>query len=167
MPTPAASSEASSASPLWRLSSSLGTSSITSAPANGRNTMSVRPQSVRNALLSIDGEPWPLPSDEEDEGAGEHGDRSEEEGAVLLDLAGGEPPRRLAATPGRSGGPQHGAVDHVLVDEPVRQPPDQRGQAPGTVHDAVDHVLVEPVDRPGHGALRAAGDDVGVEGVEV
>src|SRR5918993_6034298 len=152
-PTPAAASETSSANHLCVCSSALGMSSITSAPASGRNTMSVRPQSVRNSLLFI-GEPWRWPSDEDDEDAGEQRGRAEQEGAVLLDLAGGELAEDLAAALGGGGGAVDGPVDDLLVD--VRVDPAARGggEAGGAIYHTLDHVLVDPVDPPRPGSTR-------------
>src|SRR5918994_904283 len=108
---------------LCRPSSSLGMSSITSAPASGRKTMRVRPQSVRNSLLSMGAEPWPRPSDEDDEGAGEHGDRSEEQGAVLLDLAGRELAGGLAPALGGGRPAAHPPAHHPPADVRVDETP--------------------------------------------
>ena len=168
-PTPAAASAATSATHLWSCSSVWGMSSITSAPASGRNTMRVRPQSVRNWLLSMwVREPW----------------RSRQTKMMMA-------PANTAAAPNRSAPycwtlPEvswrktwpllsaaaadavDGAVDHLLVDARVDEAADDGRRAdPAAVDHAVDDVLVDPVGGPGDRALDAADDDVGVEAVEV
>src|SRR5262245_26453526 len=147
---------------LCACSSALGMSSITSAPAAGRNTMRVRPQSVRNSLFI-----GFYQSDEDDEGAGEERGRPEEEGAVLLHLAGRQLAEDLAAALGGGGRAVDGPVDDLLVDVRVDPAAAGGGEPAGAVDHPVDHVLVEPVDAPRDRALGAGRDHVGVKVVEV
>src|SRR5262245_27730690 len=126
---------------LCACSSALGMRSITSAPATGSNSMRVRPQSVRNSLFIGLNQ-----SDEDDECAGEQRRSPEQEGAVLLDLAGRQLAEDLAAGLGGARGTVDGPVDHLLVDVRVHPAPTRGGEAADAVDHPVDHVLVEPVD---------------------
>ena len=58
-------------------------------------------------------------------------------------------------------------VDDLLVDLVVDEASGGDAARADAVHDPVEDVLVEPVGRPGDRSLDAAGDDTGVEVVEV
>src|SRR5262245_19895080 len=119
--------------------------SITATPASGRNTATVSAQ-----LLSVRGVMrvrWLLDDDHEDEG-GDAG-RGEEQGAVLLDLAGLHGAQPRARLLGDEAGAVHGPVDEGLVDVAVHPATDQLAPDPRPVDDPVDDLLVEPVAAPG------------------
>src|SRR4051812_15970801 len=109
----------------------------------------------------------PVPLEGEDENAGEDHRATEQQRAVLLDLAALETSEQLTDPFRPEAGAVHRAVDNALVDGAVEEIGRLTRADADAVDDSVDDVLVEPVRRPGDGPLDVSHDDVRVQVVEV
>src|SRR5690606_6900158 len=156
-PTTAAATVVRRLTSLMPLSDSSGSTSVTSAPASGRNVTRIKPQSVRKSFIgrgapySARDRSWPS-ADHHHEHTGQHGDRCEEQRGVLLDAAGLQDSEDTTGGGRGHPGGVHRAVDDGLVHVVVDPAPGRGSTAADAVHDAVDDVLVGPVRRPGEGA---------------